>query len=310
MPNVDVIIPTHNCIFIAKAIESVIRQTHQNLHIIIIDDGSTDDAKDTVYRFRNLYPGKINYYYQHQQGPAAARNTGIKRSSNEYIAFLDADDIWLPEKLEKQLLIYKKNPDIGFVYCDNYFIDKSGNIIKDYIRKVKLVEGNILLDFFMDFFLITSAIIIKRSCIQKVGLFNENLQVGEDFEFFLRLAKYYTAGVVREKLLKRRVWARSLSKRDYELNTRIDIETLKKFISVHSAFNNMHRQLIMKRMSDMYFKFGYMYLEHKKNLKALTQFTLSLRFFLNIKAIKGLISSILPKILLSQLKKQNDNYSR
>lgn len=157
MQNVDVIIPIHNCIFIAEAIESVIRQTHQNINIIIIDDGSTDDTKDTVYRFSNLYPSKINYYYQHQQGPAAARNTGLKKSSNEYIAFLDADDIWLPEKIEKQLLKFKKDLNIGFVYCDNYFIDRSGNMIKDYVRKVKLVEGDILLDFFMDFFLFTSS---------------------------------------------------------------------------------------------------------------------------------------------------------
>ncbi|MDP8315487.1 MAG: glycosyltransferase family A protein [Candidatus Celaenobacter antarcticus] len=131
MPNVDVIIPIHNCIFIAEAIESVIHQTHKNINIIIIDDGSTDYTKDTIHRFRDLYPCKIDYYYQHQQGPAGARNTGIKKSSNEYIAFLDADDIWLPEKIEKQLLKFKKDPEIGFVYCDNYFIDKSGNIIKN-----------------------------------------------------------------------------------------------------------------------------------------------------------------------------------
>lgn len=87
MLNVDVIIPVQKRIFIIEAIESVIHQTHQNINIIIID-GSADDAKNIVHRFCNLYPCKINYYYQHQQGPAVARNTGIKKSSNEYIAFL------------------------------------------------------------------------------------------------------------------------------------------------------------------------------------------------------------------------------
>ena len=309
MPNVDVIIPTHNCIFIAEAIESVIHQTHQNLNIIIIDDGSTDDTKDTIHRFRNLYPDKIDYYYQHQQGPAAARNTGIKISSNEYIAFLDADDIWLPEKLEKQLLKFKNDPDIGFVYCDNYFIDKSGNIIKDYVRIVKLVEGDILLDFFMDFFLITSGIMLKRSCLKQTGLFDKNLEVGEDFEFFLRLAKNFKAGVVKEKLFKRRVWKGSLSKQDYELNTKVDIETLKKFTAGHPVFYKKNRKLIKKRMADLYFKFGYMYLKHKKS-KAFLKFFHSLVNYPNIKAIKGIISSILPEMFLSQLKKQSDNYHR
>ena len=294
MQNVDVIIPTHNCIFIAEAIESVIHQTYQNLNIIIIDDGSTDDTKDTVYRFSNLYPSKINYYYQHQQGPAAARNTGIKNSRNEYIAFLDADDIWLPEKIEKQLLKFKNDPDIGFVYCDNYFIDKSGNIIKDYVRKVKLVEGNILLDFFMDFFLITSGIMLKRSCIERTGMFDINLEVGEDFEFFLRLAQHFKAGVVKEKLFKRRVWKESLSKQDYEMNTKGDIETLKKFTAGHPAFYKKHRKLIKKRMAEMYFKFGYAYRMHGKNLKAYFQFVNSLKCYFNFKALKNIIVCLLP----------------
>ena len=304
MPNVDVIIPTHNCIFIAKAIESVIHQTHQNLHIIIIDDGSTDDTKDTVYRFSNLYPSKINYYYQNKQGPAAARNTGIKKSSNKYIAFLDADDIWLPEKLEKQLLKFKNSPDIGFVYCDNYFIDQSGNIIKDYVRKVKLIEGDILLDFFMDFFLITSGIMLKRTCIQKIGMFDKNLAVGEDFDFFLRLAQHFTAGVVKEKLFKRRVWKGSLSKQDYELNTKVDIETLKNFTANHPAFNNKHRKLIKKRMSDMYFKFGYALRKHGNNFKALIKIVSSLKYHFHANVAKELVLCLLPNWIIKTLKKK------
>ncbi len=289
MPNVDVIIPTHNCIFIAKAIESVIRQTHQNLHIIIIDDGSTDDAKDTVYRFRNLYPGKINYYYQHQQGPAAARNTGMIKSNSEYIASLDADDIWLPDKIEKQLLEFKRNPDIGFVYCDNYFIDKGGNIIKDYMRKIKLVEGDILLDFFMDFFLITSGIIFKRSCLKKTGVFDKNLEVGEDYEFFLRLAQHFKAGVVREKLFKRRVWKGSLSKQDYEKNAEVDILTLKNFIKTNPSFYLAHKKAVNLRIADLFFKLGYAHREKSNYFKAYSPLINSIQYHYNYKALKNLI---------------------
>ncbi len=294
MPNVDVIIPTHNCIFIAEAIESVIHQTHQNINIIIIDDGSNNDTRDTVQRYRNLYPGKIIYYYQHHQGPAAARNTGFKKSSNEYIAFLDADDIWLPEKIEKQLLKFKNDLNIGFVYCDNYFIDKSGNIIKDYVRKVKLVEGDILLDFFMDFFLITSGIMLKRSCLERTGMFDENLEVGEDFDFFLRLAQNYKAGVVKEKLFKRRVWKESLSKQDYEKNQKIDISTLKKFYTDNHDFYSKYKKIIKKRLSEMYFKFGYAYLENCRNLKAIKQFLNSSLYEFNPKVLKNLVACLMP----------------
>ncbi|MBN2018001.1 MAG: glycosyltransferase family 2 protein [Candidatus Cloacimonetes bacterium] len=272
MQNVDVIIPTHNCIFINEAIRSVLDQGYHNINIFVVDDGSTDNTREKVSFFLSSNPQNIHYIYQKQQGPAGARNTGIKKSAGEYIAFLDADDVWLPDKIEKQLKILSRDTDIGFVYCDNYFIDKKGKKIKDYIRKIKLVEGNILLDFFLDFFLITSGIVLKRSCLEKVGLFNKNLQVGEDFEFFLRLAKDFKARVVKEKLFLRRVWTESLSKKDYELNRNTDILTLQTFVQQNEDFRKQNSSLINFRISQLYTNLGYAYLSHKQKIKALQAF--------------------------------------
>jgi glycosyltransferase involved in cell wall biosynthesis len=305
MRNVDVIIPTHNCIYISEAIESVLHQTHRYTHITIVDDGSTDDTKNIIAEFVDTFPGRISYHYQKQKGPAAARNTGIQKSKNEYIAFLDADDRWLPKKIEKQLALFNLNSEIGFVYCDNYFMDQDGKIINNYVRKVKLLEGNILLDFFMDFFLITSAIILKRSCLKQSGIFNENLEVGEDFEFFLRLAKYFNAGVVKEKLFKRRVWKGSLSKQDFEKNKIVDIETLKKFISGHPTFYKKHRRVIKKRISDMYFKFGYALRKHGNKVKALIKIVSSLKYHVRANVAKELVVCLLPNWIIKILKKGN-----
>ena len=293
MSKVDVIIPSHNSMFIGQAIESVLKQTYQDIHIIIIDDGSTDTTKKITGHYIHDNPDKISYYYQNQAGPASARNTGISNSDGEYIAFLDADDIWLPEKITKQISEFTRKPEIGFVYCDNYFVDKDGKIIDDYVRKVKLVEGDILLDFFMDFFLITSGIILRRRCLEITALFNEELEVGEDFEFFLSLTQHFRAGVVREKLYKRRVWRGSLSKQDYEKNSMIDIQTLKDYIVRNSVFYDKNKIKVKQRFANLYYKFGYMYLQDKKRRKAMNKFYKSLITYPNIKAIKGLINSFI-----------------
>lgn len=303
MRAVDVIIPTHNCIYIAEAIESVLNQTYKNLQVIVIDDGSNDNTSELIQAFLKKFPDKISYYYQEQQGPAAARNTGIKKSSNEYIAFLDADDIWLPDKIEKQLEVFNQNPDIGFVYCDNYFIDKNEKIIKDYVRKVKLVEGDILLDFFMDFFLITSGIILKRICLKKTGLFDEALEVGEDFDFFLRLAKNFRAGVVKKKLYFRRVWLSSLSKQNFELNRIIDIQTLIRFIKKNPSFYNKNVNKIKKRFSEFFINFGYDYLDNGNNFKALKSFISAYKYNWKSFKIKFIFVCLLPINIRRMLKK-------
>ncbi|MEA2104055.1 MAG: glycosyltransferase family A protein [Candidatus Cloacimonadota bacterium] len=290
MKKVSVIIPTYNCPYLGEAIESVLTQTYKNIEIIIVDDGTTNNLKISLEKYKN----RIKYLYQENSGPAAARNLGMKNATGDYIAFLDADDIWLPEKVEKQLAIFEENSDFGFAYCDNYFITKTGKTIENYIRKVKLVKGDILLDFFLDFFLITSGIILKRECLEKTGLFDEQLPVGEDFEFFLRLCRHYKAGVVKKKLYNRRVWQESLSKQDYELNKKIDIETLKKFISVNPAFYKKYRKVIRKRMADLYFKFGYAYRMHGENLKAYFQFVNSLKCGFNFKAFKNVVLCLVP----------------
>ena len=99
---VSVVIPVYNSSeYIARTIESVLAQTHKPDEIIVVDDGSTDETRQKVTQ----YEPKVKYIYQTNAGTSAARNTGIKTSSSEWIAFLDADDEWLPEYLQKQLAL-------------------------------------------------------------------------------------------------------------------------------------------------------------------------------------------------------------
>ncbi len=116
---VSVIIPNHNYSqFVGEAIESVIAQTYKNFELIVIDNGSTDNSKQVLESFKKKYP-KIKIYFQKNLGQAGARNRGIDESKGNLIAFLDADDVWMPNKLEEQVKLFI-DPDIGLVYSSCY----------------------------------------------------------------------------------------------------------------------------------------------------------------------------------------------
>ena len=128
MPVVSAIIPTYNFgRFLGEAIQSVLDQTFTDFELIVVDDGSTDDTREVVGSFND---SRIRYIYQENRGLPAARNTGIKASRGEYIAFLDSDDIWLTQNLELKVKSLDSHPDAGLVCSDGYnFDDATGAII-------------------------------------------------------------------------------------------------------------------------------------------------------------------------------------
>ena len=125
MKKVTIIIPTYNSSpFIGKAIDSVLAQTYTDYEIILVDDGSTDNTKEILEKYQD----NITYILQPNQGVAIARNTGIRNSESEYIALLDSDDEWLPEKLELQMRTIEKNNDVGLVHTNDIQISEEGNV--------------------------------------------------------------------------------------------------------------------------------------------------------------------------------------
>jgi len=299
MSKVSVIIPVYNGAgFICDAIDSVFSQTFNDCEIIIVDDGSTDDLTEVLRKYNN----RIKYFYQKNNGPAAARNKGISVSEGEHIAFLDADDIWLPTKLEKQIVLLESGSDIGFVYCDNYFVDADRKIIPDYSREIKLLEGDIFLDFFCRHFILTPAVILRKRCLDKIGLFNEGLAVGEDYDFFLRLAYLFKAGVVKEKLWERRILSNSLSRKDYIQDAMNDLFTLKNFIKQNPTVFLKNKKRILERLGDYHLKFAYSLLENGKNFKAFSQLILSARYHVSLKVLKNMMLCLLPFQLRKAIK--------
>src|SRR5712672_3063531 len=123
MPKVSIIIPAYNqARFLGVAIESALRQTFSDLEVIVIDDGSTDQTRQVAAGFGD----RIRYIHQDNTGLPGARNRGIRESSGEYLCFLDSDDFYHPDKLQRQVELLDADPEIGFVYCDIVTTDEAG----------------------------------------------------------------------------------------------------------------------------------------------------------------------------------------
>lgn len=184
---VSVIIPSYNSgRFLNKAIESLVNQTYKNLEVIIVNDGSTDNTEEIAKKWQKR-DERIKYIkHQKNKGLSAARNTGIKNSQGEYIAFLDADDIWLPQKIEIQLKkLNELNADLIF---SNWYIwdPKNDTKIKAFDSN-PIESGKDVLRFLIKKnFGNPSTAVLKKLILEKVGLFDEGLKSSEDYDLWLR----------------------------------------------------------------------------------------------------------------------------
>ncbi len=194
MCTVSVIIPTFNRRdYITIALDSVLAQTYKDYEIIIIDDGSSDDTKEVLKPYRD----NLRYFFQENRGIAPSRNRGIEEARGDYIALLDSDDYWLPEKLEHQVNGFRKNPQCGMIATRCSSIDSSGRFRK-HNRPGK--SGWVLLDLFKANFIRTSSAMITRECLTTVGLFDESLTECEEYDLWLRIAKHYPISFINDPL--------------------------------------------------------------------------------------------------------------
>ena len=196
---ISVIIPTYNrAHLIGRTIKSILNQTFQDFEIIVVDDGSVDDTEEVV---RSFDDPRIKYLkHQKNLGASTARNTGIKNSRGEYIAFLDSDDEWLPEKLKKQINIFQRAPDkVGLVYSWAEMIDEKGELF----RKLNfVVKGRVLQNILRGNFIPSSTVVVKKKCFDEVGLFDESFASCQDREMWTRIATKYEMEVVPEYLAR------------------------------------------------------------------------------------------------------------
>ena len=186
---VSIIIPAFNAAeYIGETLDSVFAQTFTDYEVIVINDGSPDT--EVLENELKRYPSKLRYLKQENKGAAAARNTGLRAATGELVAFLDADDTWLPAFLEKQLELLKRS-EADFVYADALLTGNSLLAGRTFMQ-VQPSRGEVTPETLLavDVTVLTSTVLARKQPIIEVGLFNETLKRGHDFELWLRLAKH------------------------------------------------------------------------------------------------------------------------
>ncbi len=184
MAKVSVIIPSYNRqAFIGRAIDSVLAQTTQDYELIVVDDGSTDQTKEVLA----TYEGKIRYFYQSNAGISAARNRGIAEANGEYVAFLDSDDYWAPEKLAEQVKILDAKPKVGIVYGRMPIINEQGQTIGMKPAGVSGKNFQELIQCWGD--LPTSTVMTRRGIFTTAGVFDPAMEPMEDIDMWIRISR-------------------------------------------------------------------------------------------------------------------------
>jgi len=210
MPAIDVIIPCYNAeAYIGATIASVLAQTVLPARILVINDGSTDGSEALVKQIISTTqsPVEIVLISQPNGGLSHARNTGIRQSKAQYLAFLDADDTWYPTKLEKQLQVFAQSPypKLGMVYCAYDIIDTNGVLTNEYqVSHIRTqIRGNVYNHMLHANYMIGSGsgVLALRACFDKAGLFDEQLRALEDWDMWLRISEHYEADYSPECLL-------------------------------------------------------------------------------------------------------------
>jgi glycosyltransferase involved in cell wall biosynthesis len=199
IPKVSVIILTYNRAELLKsAITSVLNQTFQDFEIIIVDDASKDNTQEALSHFNDA---RLKYIrHEMNEGEGKSRNTGINNANGEFIAFLDDDDEWLPEKLKLQVDMLDNDPTIGAVYTGCICIDKrSGNVDS---LKIPSKRGDIFQELLKENFVIVSSILLRRTCFEAIGLFDELVPFGLDYDMWIRISEFYQFDFVTKPLVK------------------------------------------------------------------------------------------------------------
>ncbi len=238
-PEVSVIIPTYNRPeLLRRAVRSVLNQSFEDFEVIIVDDASPIDIKSIVESFND---NRVKYIrHRTNLGAPVARNNGIKRARGKFIAFLDDDDEWLPERLEVQIYKFEElDNEFGVVYGGFYYISQeTGKIIG---QRLPRLRGNVYRELLKENFIGSPTLLIRKECFKKAGLFDKKLTSSQDWDMWLRIAKYYKFDYVSKVVAKYYVHGKQISfnmekylnGRERFIRKHIDIYKTPKILSIH-----------------------------------------------------------------------------
>jgi len=249
-PLVSIVIPAYNCEkYIQRALHSVYNQTFTDFECIVVNDGSTDNT-ETRIKECNL---NIHYIYQQNLGASAARNKGIKYAKGDYIAFLDADDYWMPTKLEKQVDVIKQYPDFVLVGTKSLFNDDLDNKTIKLPTEAPPISIKIYSEFsdiFSNLYLLTSSILVKKDRCLDIGGFDESLVTAEDLDFYFKICLGGKHAIINQVLAIKEDVDDSLGSniRSYSDN----LFVIQRIIKTYPDFSLGNKKLIQNKIDNIY----------------------------------------------------------
>ncbi|MEW5746943.1 MAG: glycosyltransferase family 2 protein [Nitrospirota bacterium] len=296
---VSVIIPTYNrAHYLKKSVKSALRQTYGNLEVIVVDDGSTDNTRAVLQPY--IDDRRIIYLYQNNAGsPAKARNRGLRAASGDYIAFLDSDDVRMPESIERSVALLDASPEVGMVCADwlNFkryhsvrrdrkpsWITKAGYIEKlpdEFVRErgedFLILGEDFIYELFNTNFVFTSSVVTRRALLDRVGWFDESLTIGEDCDLWMRICEVAYLAFLTSPLVYRRVHRGSITS-SLARNIMDDTRVLEKFMSKRRPLQPYVKKRFHRRLENFYSRSGYFFFTRNNLAESRKRFMRAIRY--------------------------------
>jgi glycosyltransferase involved in cell wall biosynthesis len=248
-PAVSVVIATYNYgRFLAGALDSALGQTFPDLEVVVVDDGSTDDTPQVIQPY--LRDARVRYHRTGHLGQAAAKNAGVQLARAPLVAFLDADDLWLPAKVERQVALFRTDPELGVVCTRRLLIDEHGRELL--YEQPPLYRGSVLQQIFPTNFVCFSSAMVRRTVFDAVGLFDERLVLAVDYDLWLRVAQRFRFDYVDEPLVKYRVGHANLSRR-VEERLRSVLRIMRRFLDDRGGRAQVDPAVVRNTFARAYF---------------------------------------------------------
>jgi glycosyltransferase involved in cell wall biosynthesis len=301
MKKISVIIPAYNkAELTVRTVQSVLDQSYENIEVLVVDDGSNDDTRIRL----QLFGDKIKYLYKENGGACSARNLGIRKSSGEYIALIDCDDLYYPDKILKSVKYLDKNTEIGFVHTAINLIDNYDDTIGYLGFPVNRVTGYIARRLIVTNLVNNSTVVIRRECFEKVGLFDESIFIPADWDMWLRLAEDYKAGYIDEPLSGYRI-TENYSINHLQMKLKESVYVLEKAIKRNKI--EFTTNLINRCYANLYYRMGKLHGANGEIGVGRDYFKKALKYhFSDLKIITHyFLSLLLPKILEDNLRKRH-----
>jgi glycosyltransferase involved in cell wall biosynthesis len=296
---VSVVIPTYNrAELVERAVYSVLSQTYPNLEVIIVDDASTDDTQGRIKALQQI-DHRIQYFrHESNRGAQAARNTGIQAAKGMYIAFLDSDDEWLPQKLYLQMALFsREGVSPGVIYCGLQEVSIDGKMLEQYLPKIR---GSIYPQALSDWVAGTDTLVVRKDILEKVHGFDENVHAFQEWDLCIRLARECQFDFVPECLtLYHQHALPSISK-----------DRLRDAYGYLGVVNTYHEEILRecgrRTLSEHYLRIGRFFISADRFDLARAYFLESIRCYpLKIKAMMHFSVLLLGKNVYSSLRAHN-----